>query len=190
MVLIDENGDEVGSIVIETENLLKNPNAVRTMNNISFEEWVFQTFGITSENMGEPITVKVDETEETTETVSPARAINTYTKRSTKYRNVTVTSSEWPNVSFTCEYWAHVTVKYKQNGNQITTVVSTGFSTESLTFGFFTENISINNYVAPDGHSCGATANYHVCRYFDYLGIQYKFKKNCVDHVIAYASEH
>lgn len=190
IVLIDGNGDVVGSIEIDTDDILKNPDAVRTMNSISFEEWVFKAFGITSENIGKPITVKVEETQKTIPTVYSTRTVHTYSKTSTTYRTVTVTSPEWPNVSFSCEYYAHVTVRYTQNGNQITNVVGTGFSTESLTYGFFTENVSISNSVASDGQSCRATAKYLVCRYFEYLGIPYKFKKNCMDLVIAYSNEH
>lgn len=117
-----------------------------------------------------------------------------HSKTVRNYKIVTLENSGFPNTKFICEFYAVVTVTFTKSGNKITTINSTGFNTENLQYQYGYENVRIPTYVASDGSSCGATANYDIYRWFeigvDNVSIPFKFVKNCVDSVVAYSSDY
>lgn len=121
------------------------------------------------------------------------RANGNFSKTTTTYQSKTLVNPDFTNRTFNCEWWAHVTVNFKKENNVITQVTGTGFNATDMTYPCSFENVRIPNYVAADGMTCGATANYDVYRYFEIplaMPIPIKFSINAVDYVVAYSSDY
>lgn len=196
IIVVDQNETIIGTITIDIDKLYSSQRYLNSIKNTAFEEWDrrFKTevMGLDSveENSECRLTVFCEEFNNPLYDICDYKGSGAFSKTSITKKTVTVVNNNYPSMSYTTTYYAHVTVNYNQSNNVITAVTGTSFHTSSLSYDYATENIYFAYFVAPDGHSCGSTANYTLYKYWDVYGIPIKFSKNCADYVIAYNYEH